>query len=95
MSVPGRELQECLPMNIDFLLCVKECILGKAAILTCRSVTALSELLDRLTAEGLVFHQTSSFSLIGDFRVNALITAEPGVLEKICSIANFVNNYQI
>jgi len=69
--------------------------LGKVAILTCSSTAALSELLDRFTAEGLEFHKTDSFSLIGDFRVHTLITAEPCVLKKICSISNFVNNYQI
>ncbi len=69
--------------------------MAAAGMITCKDNTTLHELLNKLTGMGLEFHATDAFSLIDSPLATVLFTAEKDVLEKICAIANFKNDYQI
>lgn len=64
-------------------------------MITCEDSASLHKLLHKLAGTGLEFHATDAFILKGATRASVMITAEEGILERICAIANFVNDYQI
>lgn len=69
--------------------------MATGGLITCTDLEALSGLLARLRKEGLAFHASEPFSLIGQKQVSVIFSAEKDVLERICTIANFQPDYQI